>query len=52
MESDNAVDAALETNGGVRVGWKKTATELEIWIEDDGLGLANPTILFVPFFST
>ena len=48
----NAVDAALETNGGVRTGWKKSSTELEIWIEDDGLGLANTTNLFVPFFTT
>ncbi len=48
----NAVDAALETGGGVRVGWTKSAAELEIWIEDDGLGLANTTNLFVPFFTT
>ena len=48
----NAVDAALETNGGVRISWKKSATELEIRIEDDGLGLANTTNLFVPFFTT
>ena len=48
----NAVDAALETGGGVRVGWMKTAAELEIWVEDDGLGLASTTNLFVPFFTT
>lgn len=48
----NAVDAALETGGGVRMGWKKTQAELEIWIEDDGHGLANTTNLFVPFFTT
>jgi two-component system nitrogen regulation sensor histidine kinase NtrY len=48
----NAVDAALETNGGVRIGWKRRATELEILVEDDGLGLANTTNLFVPFFTT
>lgn len=48
----NAVDAALETKGGVRISWKKSAAELEIWIEDDGLGLANTTNLFVPFFTT
>lgn len=48
----NAVDAALETDGGVRMSWKKTHTELEIWIEDDGPGLANTTNLFVPFFTT
>ncbi len=48
----NAVDAALETGGGVRVGWTKTAAELEIRVEDDGLGLASTTNLFVPFFTT
>jgi signal transduction histidine kinase len=48
----NAVDAAVETDGGVRMGWTKSGTELEIWIEDDGLGLANTTNLFVPFFTT
>jgi two-component system nitrogen regulation sensor histidine kinase NtrY len=48
----NAVDAALETEGGVSIGWQKIATELEILIEDDGPGLANTTNLFVPFFTT
>jgi nitrogen fixation/metabolism regulation signal transduction histidine kinase len=48
----NAADAALETGGGVRVGWTKTAAELEIRVEDDGLGLASTTNLFVPFFTT
>jgi nitrogen fixation/metabolism regulation signal transduction histidine kinase len=48
----NAVDAALETRGGVRIGWKRQNTQLEIWIEDDGLGLANTANLFVPFFTT
>lgn len=48
----NAVDAALETGGGVKMGWRKTQAELEIWIEDDGHGLANTSNLFVPFFTT
>jgi two-component system nitrogen regulation sensor histidine kinase NtrY len=48
----NAVDAALETGGGVTIGWNKTSTELEIWIDDEGPGLANTTNLFVPFFTT
>ncbi len=48
----NAVDAALETGGGVRMNWRKTANELEIVIEDDGPGLANTSNLFVPFFTT
>ncbi len=48
----NAADAALETKGGVRVGWSKRGSTLEIWIEDDGPGLSNTANLFVPFFTT
>lgn len=48
----NAVDAALQTHGGVRVGWNKSASHLELWIEDDGPGLAGTANLFVPFFTT
>lgn len=48
----NAVDAALETRGGVRMGWKKAASSLEVWIQDEGPGLPDTTNLFVPFFTT
>jgi two-component system, NtrC family, nitrogen regulation sensor histidine kinase NtrY len=48
----NAVDAALETSGGVAVGWERNNAHLEIWVRDDGPGLANTTNLFVPFFTT
>jgi nitrogen fixation/metabolism regulation signal transduction histidine kinase len=48
----NAVDAALETSGGVRVAWKRNGTHLEVCVEDDGPGLSNTTNLFVPFFTT
>lgn len=48
----NATDAALETGGGVRVGWTRNTHNLEIWIEDDGPGLPSTTNLFVPFFTT
>jgi two-component system, NtrC family, nitrogen regulation sensor histidine kinase NtrY len=48
----NAVDAALETGGGVRVGWQKNSHRVSVYIEDDGPGLANPSNLFVPFFTT
>jgi signal transduction histidine kinase len=48
----NAADAALETGGGVKVGWTKNATHLEVWIEDEGPGLSNTANLFVPFFTT
>ncbi len=48
----NATDAALETHGGVRVGWRKNASYVEIRVEDDGPGLSNTGNLFVPFFTT
>jgi len=48
----NATDAALETSGGVRVGWRKNASYVEIKVEDDGPGLSNTGNLFVPFFTT
>ncbi len=48
----NAADAALETHGGVALGWKRGAGSVEIWVADDGPGLPNTTNLFVPFFTT
>ena len=48
----NAVDAALETGGGVRAGWTHSGAHLDIWIRDDGPGLPNSANLFVPFFTT
>jgi nitrogen fixation/metabolism regulation signal transduction histidine kinase len=48
----NAVDAALETHGGVSVGWKPEGRHLELWVDDDGAGLPNASNLFVPFFTT
>ena len=48
----NGVDAALATGGGVRVGWERTERQLEVWVEDDGPGLADTANLFVPFFTT
>jgi nitrogen fixation/metabolism regulation signal transduction histidine kinase len=48
----NAADAALETQGGVALGWKRGAGGVEIWVADDGPGLPNTTNLFVPFFTT
>jgi len=49
---DNATDAALETQGGVRVRWSETQHFLEVQVEDDGPGLAQTANLFVPFFTT
>jgi two-component system nitrogen regulation sensor histidine kinase NtrY len=48
----NAVDAALETQGGVAIGWRTIERHLELWIDDDGAGLPNASNLFVPFFTT
>jgi PAS domain S-box-containing protein len=48
----NAVDAALETGGGVNVHWAKNGTHLNVWVEDEGPGLSNTGNLFVPFFTT
>ncbi|MFZ0964970.1 MAG: ATP-binding protein [Terriglobia bacterium] len=48
----NAVDAALETGGGVSVGWARRADQLEVRIRDEGPGLSNTSNLFVPFFTT
>jgi signal transduction histidine kinase len=48
----NAVDASLETGGGVQVGWDRENGYIDVWIQDDGPGIPNPTNLFVPFFTT
>jgi two-component system nitrogen regulation sensor histidine kinase NtrY len=48
----NAVDASLETGGGVTVSWAQVGTSLELRIEDEGPGLSNTANLFVPFFTT
>jgi nitrogen fixation/metabolism regulation signal transduction histidine kinase len=48
----NGVDAALETMGGVQVGWRRNSAHLEVWVKDEGLGLSNTSNLFVPFFTT
>ncbi len=49
---ENATDAALETQGGVRVRWAETDYFVELEVEDDGPGLAQTANLFVPFFTT
>ena len=48
----NAVDASLETNGAVEVGWARQNGQAIVCVKDEGLGLANTANLFVPFFST
>lgn len=48
----NGVDAALETGGGVQLGWRKNGERVEVWVEDEGPGLSDSINLFVPFFTT
>jgi two-component system, NtrC family, nitrogen regulation sensor histidine kinase NtrY len=51
----NAADAALETSGGVEVGWRLAAgslPRLEVWVADEGPGLTSTANLFVPFYTT
>jgi nitrogen fixation/metabolism regulation signal transduction histidine kinase len=49
---DNAVDAASETGGGVRLRWRTTALYVEVLVEDEGPGISDTANLFVPFFTT
>ena len=48
----NAVDAALEANGAVSIGWRRDSTVFTLWIDDEGAGVSNAANLFVPFFTT
>jgi nitrogen fixation/metabolism regulation signal transduction histidine kinase len=49
----NAVDATQEGGGGaVEVGWAVRSGRLEVWVRDDGPGLAETGNLFVPFYTT
>lgn len=48
----NAVDASIETSGGVAVGWRPDGEWVEITIDDEGKGLPDTSNLFVPFFTT
>ena len=48
----NAVDASLETGGGVCIRWTRQNGTVAVQIEDDGPGLPSSANLFVPFFTT
>ncbi|MEJ7812866.1 MAG: ATP-binding protein [Gemmatimonadaceae bacterium] len=51
----NATDASLDAGrgGGVSVGWRRNgAGVVEVWVRDEGAGLADTANLFVPFFTT
>lgn len=42
----------LSSTPAVRVSWERSGTSVEIVVEDNGPGVANPSNLFVPFFTT
>ena len=48
----NAVEAALETGGGVEISWSRRADSCEVVVNDEGPGLPESANLFVPFFTT
>ena len=48
----NAVDATLETGGGVSIDWKPVDGSVQLTVEDEGPGLPDTSNLFVPFFTT
>jgi two-component system, NtrC family, nitrogen regulation sensor histidine kinase NtrY len=48
----NAADAALETGGGVAVGWRVAGDWVEVRVDDEGPGIGNVENLFVPFYTT
>src|SRR5258707_2787372 len=48
----NAVDASLEASGAVEVGWEMRNGQLDVWVRDEGAGLADTSNLFVPFYTT
>ena len=48
----NAVDATLEGQGAVDVGWDARNGQLVVWVRDEGPGVAETANLFVPFYTT
>jgi len=49
----NAVEAARERQGRVWISWTVPSPEaVEVWVEDEGPGVADTANLFVPFFTT
>jgi nitrogen fixation/metabolism regulation signal transduction histidine kinase len=48
----NGVEAAQETGGAVRIGWRRDGNRLEVFVDDEGPGLPETANLFVPFFTT
>ena len=48
----NAVDASLQTHGGVTLAWSRNNGMVEVRVEDEGPGIESGANLFVPFFTT
>ena len=48
----NAVDAASDTGGDVRISWTSDDAAVVVSVEDEGPGLSDTANLFVPFFTT
>jgi two-component system nitrogen regulation sensor histidine kinase NtrY len=48
----NAVEAAAETGGSVRLAWRDEGRGVEVRVEDEGPGLPESANVFVPFFTT
>ena len=48
----NAVEASLQTGGGVEIRWSRRADSCEVVVQDEGPGLPESANLFVPFFTT
>jgi nitrogen fixation/metabolism regulation signal transduction histidine kinase len=48
----NAPASSPQFSPGVRIYWERTGASVEIVVEDNGPGVANPSNLFVPFFTT
>ncbi len=49
----NAAEAGLEAGApAATLSWRRLKGRVDIWVEDEGPGLANTANLFVPFFTT
>jgi len=48
----NAVDATLQTGGGVKAYWRREGRSVVVTVDDEGPGLADGGNLFVPFYTT
>src|SRR5216683_2173447 len=42
----------IQADGAVEVGWETRNGQLDVWVRDEGAGLADTANLFVPFYTT